>query len=550
MASIQGVYVALFGRPADPLGLAFFNQATNNGANLTAVGDLASTAEYQSRFAGQSSAQIINSIYKSLFNRDADLAGLTFFAAQLSSGALNIKNIAIAIFDGAQGTDITTRDLKVAAANAFTTALDTAPEVLAYQGIPAANSGVAFLTGVTTTAPTQAAIDASIAAIVTQSQTGGGVTGKIFTLDTAAEVFAPNAATAAFVTTAGDDTFRANVTKNSLTSADSIDAGGGNDTINVTGDVATGTAIQKPVLNNLENVFLTQDTNAGTYDFGDSKGVVAVWNNASTIGLTAQGLALTTTAGLTGTLAEASTFTYSAAAAGTNDTATLALREAAVATGKVVTIANIENLNISQSDIASTTGNVSFVDALAVAATKSIVVSGEGTLTIGGAAGSNFTALTKFDASTHKGDMTLDFNTAGTAPTAGVTVLASSAGVNSIVLKAANGLADVIAFTAGNVSTISKMTTVSNFVEAAQDKLDLKAFALGADTTVGATNVAVAGDISGFFTGTARVVLNDASDIVYVDTNKDGNFSAGTDLAVKLTGVSAAGFTAADLTLA
>ncbi len=47
MATIQGVYMALFGRPADPLGLAFFNSATNNGANLTAIGDLAATAEYQ-----------------------------------------------------------------------------------------------------------------------------------------------------------------------------------------------------------------------------------------------------------------------------------------------------------------------------------------------------------------------------------------------------------------------------------------------------------------------------------------------------------------------
>ena len=50
MASIQGVYVALFGRPADPTGLNYFNSVTNNGADLTAIGDLASTAEYQAAF--------------------------------------------------------------------------------------------------------------------------------------------------------------------------------------------------------------------------------------------------------------------------------------------------------------------------------------------------------------------------------------------------------------------------------------------------------------------------------------------------------------------
>jgi len=56
MATIQGVYVALFGRPADPAGLAYFNGVTNNGADLTQIGALASTQEYQDRFAGQTAA--------------------------------------------------------------------------------------------------------------------------------------------------------------------------------------------------------------------------------------------------------------------------------------------------------------------------------------------------------------------------------------------------------------------------------------------------------------------------------------------------------------
>ncbi len=102
MATIQGVYLALFGRPADPLGLAFFNSATSNGADLRAIGPLQSSAEYQTRFAGQSNVQIINSIYQSLFNRAADLPGLTFFSNALANGTLTINNIAIAILDGAR----------------------------------------------------------------------------------------------------------------------------------------------------------------------------------------------------------------------------------------------------------------------------------------------------------------------------------------------------------------------------------------------------------------------------------------------------------------
>lgn len=81
MANIQGIYIALFGRPADPIGLAFFNEATNNGADLTAIGDLAGTAEYQSRFEGMNNTQIVTTIYQSLFGRDPESAGLLFFVA-------------------------------------------------------------------------------------------------------------------------------------------------------------------------------------------------------------------------------------------------------------------------------------------------------------------------------------------------------------------------------------------------------------------------------------------------------------------------------------
>ena len=120
MATIQGVYLALFGRPADPAGLAFFNGVTNNGANLAGIGPLQSAKEYTDRFAGFNNNTIINSIYQSLFNRDAEPAGLAFFVDALNKGTLTINNIAIAILDGAQGTDKTVLDNKLTSADLFT----------------------------------------------------------------------------------------------------------------------------------------------------------------------------------------------------------------------------------------------------------------------------------------------------------------------------------------------------------------------------------------------------------------------------------------------
>src|ERR1700754_2577127 len=113
MASIQGIYVALFGRPADPAGLAFYNQVTDNGADLSKIGDLTSSAEYLSRLEGKSASGIVETIFENLFNREADEAGLNYWADRLESKSVSINDVAIAILDGAQGDDSKTVDAKI-----------------------------------------------------------------------------------------------------------------------------------------------------------------------------------------------------------------------------------------------------------------------------------------------------------------------------------------------------------------------------------------------------------------------------------------------------
>ncbi|GHA18330.1 hypothetical protein GCM10007989_12030 [Devosia pacifica] len=145
MASIQGIYIALFGRPADPTGLAYYNGVTNNGADLSAIGDLSSSAEYQDRFTGMTSEEIVNSIYQSLFERDAEPEGLAFYTALLEESSANINTIAIQILDGAQNEDLATINAKIAAAEIFTANLDLQAEVDAYQGDFAAQVGRDFI---------------------------------------------------------------------------------------------------------------------------------------------------------------------------------------------------------------------------------------------------------------------------------------------------------------------------------------------------------------------------------------------------------------------
>ncbi|MDO1582511.1 beta strand repeat-containing protein [Rhizobium oryzicola] len=269
MATIQGVYVALFGRPADPTGLAYFNSVTKNGADLSGIGDLSSTAEYKARFAGLSNVQIVNSVYQSLFGRDADVAGLSFFANGLASGKYNINNIAITILDGAQGTDLTTVNNKIAAANLYTAALDTTPEIVAYTGNAAADAGRAFIAGVTTTVPAQTAVDTAVANMVS---TAGNASGQTFTLTTSADILTGTGGNDTFI---GDNTG----TNATVTAGDQINGGAGVDTFKYYLAAATGVeAAVLPQLTNVENIYYKGGVlgDAKTLDVSGIAGVTGV----------------------------------------------------------------------------------------------------------------------------------------------------------------------------------------------------------------------------------------------------------------------------------
>jgi hypothetical protein len=149
MATIQGIYVALFGRPADPAGLDFYSRATGNGADLTQVGALTASAEFTARFAGQTDAQIITTIFQSLFDRNPDSTGLNFYLGELAAGRATLQDIAIRILDGASGSDLLILDAKLDAANLFTARLDLEIEIDAYAGNDAAQIGRDFIDSIT-----------------------------------------------------------------------------------------------------------------------------------------------------------------------------------------------------------------------------------------------------------------------------------------------------------------------------------------------------------------------------------------------------------------
>jgi hypothetical protein len=157
---IQKLYVAYFNRPADPAGLAFWESAVEaaKGSTADVSAAFAGSAEYKAAYANMTNAQIVDTVYVNLFGRHAEDAGKAYWANLLDKGTVTIDAAVTAIAAGAQGTDLTAYNNKVAAAAAFTAAVDTDAEKVGYSGDAANKVAKAFLAGVTDNASLAAAI--------------------------------------------------------------------------------------------------------------------------------------------------------------------------------------------------------------------------------------------------------------------------------------------------------------------------------------------------------------------------------------------------------
>lgn len=223
---LNKAYLAYFGRPADFTGKTHF--ATLEQADVIQAFD--ASAESKALY-GDNVASKVNAIYNNLFNRDAEPAGLVYWTTLISQGRVTPASAALAILNGAQGTDTTAVTNKLAASEAFVAALNTTPELVGYSGMEAAASARSWLKAVGADAASLTAAIAGVDAAVTAAVAvgGGGVPGATFTLTTGLNTV---------IGTAGNDTIDGG-TLNSFSAFDSIDGGAGTDTLTILTDAAT-----------------------------------------------------------------------------------------------------------------------------------------------------------------------------------------------------------------------------------------------------------------------------------------------------------------------
>ncbi|MFL2868781.1 MAG: DUF4214 domain-containing protein, partial [Prochlorococcus marinus] len=302
---LQELYVAYFGRAADPTGLDYWKESGITTAAFAA--NMYAQPEFKSAYGSMTTESQVNQIYKNLFDRAADVTGLTYWTQQIKLGNLQLAEIANHLIWAAQNNSGSADDKKALsnrteAAVAYTAKIkETTEGILAYQplhnglGTEDFSAGlniteaVSYLSGIDKdTASTAAGIATSVAKI---TDTG---------------VPSPNAKT--YTLTSNTDNLTGSTGKDvyqgvfdgegtgtgtTATSGDSMVGGTGEDTFNlsITGDpTATGQTISG-INADVEKILVSN------YETGGEAAEDHTFDAALSDGLTTVGLSSSNDAG-------------------------------------------------------------------------------------------------------------------------------------------------------------------------------------------------------------------------------------------------------------
>lgn len=228
--AIQQLYVAYYNRPADPAGLEFWSGVVEaSGGNTAAVSAaFASSQEYIDTYGGKDNRTVVNTVYRNLFGRDGEKAGVDYWAGALDAKVVTVDAVVTAIAGGAVDADLAAYNNKVKFASAFTEALNVHPEKASYNGKEALAQAKLLTSNVTT--------DATLATALANMESA---TADFVQVSKAPITFtlSANADTGvAFKGGGGNDIF--NATGATFSAGDSLHGGGGSNALNVADDGA------------------------------------------------------------------------------------------------------------------------------------------------------------------------------------------------------------------------------------------------------------------------------------------------------------------------
>jgi len=161
---VQKLYVAYFGRPADPIGEEYWTDALDAGTlTLSDVSaSFAASAEYRDTYAGMNNRAIVTEVYQNLFGRAAETAGVDYWAGLMDRGIISIDDVVKDISEAARGNDSVAFNGKVAAATLFTDRVDKPMEIEAYSGDAANDISMEFLAAIKDLSTAANALDTDV----------------------------------------------------------------------------------------------------------------------------------------------------------------------------------------------------------------------------------------------------------------------------------------------------------------------------------------------------------------------------------------------------
>ena len=236
---LQELYVAYFGRAADPTGLDYWTAKGTSTAAFAA--NMYAQPEFKSEYGSLSIESQVNQIYQNLFSRAADVTGIRYWTQEIKLGNLQLAEIAVHLIWAAQNNagsadDKTALTNRTNAAVAYTDKVkETTAGILAYQptstdpwvagsNITTAKSFLSTIDKDTTHTATTVA--ASVTTITSAGTEADASVAKSFTLTTNTD------AGPSFTGGVGADTFSSS--SSTFNSDDVLDGGAGSDIFSVT----------------------------------------------------------------------------------------------------------------------------------------------------------------------------------------------------------------------------------------------------------------------------------------------------------------------------
>lgn len=128
---VHDMYVAYYGRPADPGGLAYWSERIGiaGGSLDSIIDEFGNSAEANTLYKSLGTEGAVTALYNRLFGRAPDADGLSFYVNNINDGTYSLVTVAANIFYGASAESEDGKGLnnKVTLAKAFTQELQLDP---------------------------------------------------------------------------------------------------------------------------------------------------------------------------------------------------------------------------------------------------------------------------------------------------------------------------------------------------------------------------------------------------------------------------------------